>query len=173
MLIRKIEKPDNGAMAEIIQTVMTEFGAVGEGYSIEDAEVHEMFEAYSSPSSVYYIIEDNKRVIGGGGIAPLAGSAAKDAICELKKMYFLQEARGHGYGKLLGEMLLVDAARKGYRGYSRVIVEALEFYLAETEAKESGLRDLLDLRGSWSRREVTETRARIAEARANWENEEG
>lgn len=123
MLIRKIEKPDNGAMAEIIQTVMTEFGAVGEGYSIEDAEVHEMFEAYSSPSSVYYIIEDNKRVIGGGGIAPLAGSAAKDAICELKKMYFLQEARGHGYGKLLGEMLLVDAARKGYR---RIYIETLD-----------------------------------------------
>lgn len=123
MLIRKIEKPDNGVVADIIQTVMTEFGAVGEGYSIEDREVHEMYEAYSSPSSVYYVIEDNRKVIGGGGIAPLAGSAARDATCELKKMYFLEEARGNGYGKLLGEMLLVDAARKGFR---RIYIETLE-----------------------------------------------
>ena len=68
--------------------------------------------------------------------------------------------------------VLAVAARKGYRGYSKVIVEALEFYLAEKEAKESGLQDLLDLRGSWSRRDATETRARIAETRSHWETEE-
>ena len=123
MLIRKIEKPDNELIAQIIRAVMTEFGAVGPGYSIEDPEVDSMFETYSVPSSIYYILEEEKRVIGGGGIAPLAGSAAKDATCELKKMYFLDEARGKGYGKLLGEMLLVDAARKGYR---RVYIETLE-----------------------------------------------
>ena len=68
--------------------------------------------------------------------------------------------------------VMAVAARKGYRGYSKVIVEALEFYLAEKEAKESGLQDLLELRGSWNRRDATQTRARIAEARANWETEE-
>ena len=66
--------------------------------------------------------------------------------------------------------VLAVAARKGYRGYSKVIVEALEFYLAEKEAKESGLQALLDLRGTWSPRDATKTRARITEARANWES---
>jgi len=68
--------------------------------------------------------------------------------------------------------VMAVAARKGYRGYSRVIVEALEFYLAEKEAKESGLQALLDLRGTWSSRDASRSRERIAEARANWKNRE-
>ena len=35
-------------MARIIRDVMTEFGAVGDGYSIMDSEVNSMFEAYSA-----------------------------------------------------------------------------------------------------------------------------
>ena len=65
--------------------------------------------------------------------------------------------------------VLAVAARKGYRGYSKVIVEALEFYLAEKAAQESGLQELLNLRGTWSRQAASKTRNRIAEARANWE----
>ena len=61
------------------------------------------------------------------------------------------------------------AARKGYRGYSKVIVEALEFYLEEKDARESGLQDLLDSRGTWSGRDAADTRKRIDRARANWE----
>lgn len=68
--------------------------------------------------------------------------------------------------------VLAVAARKGYRGYSKVIVEALEFYLAEKEAKESGLHELLRLRGTWSRREADAIKARIVDSRANWESNE-
>ena len=64
--------------------------------------------------------------------------------------------------------VLAVAARKGYRGYSKVIEEALEFYLAETEAKESGLDRLLGLRGGWSKDEAREFRGRIKHARSNW-----
>ncbi len=64
--------------------------------------------------------------------------------------------------------VLAVAARKGYRGYSKVIEEALEFYLAEREAKESGLDGLLGLRGAWSKDEAKEFRGRIKHARANW-----
>jgi metal-responsive CopG/Arc/MetJ family transcriptional regulator len=61
------------------------------------------------------------------------------------------------------------AARKGYRGYSKVIIEALEFYLVEKESKETGFHDLLSLRGAWSKKEASEVRARIEEARTNWQ----
>ncbi len=64
--------------------------------------------------------------------------------------------------------VLAVAARKGYRGYSRVIVEALEFYLAEKEARESGLSKLLMLRGSWSEDEAKSVREGVKEARSNW-----
>jgi len=90
----------------------------------------------------------------------------------------------HAYAKLISMRATVElpdhlraavmavAARKGYRGYSKVIVEALEFYLAEKEAKESGLQDLLDLRSSWTSEQASRSRARIAESRANWESPE-
>lgn len=65
--------------------------------------------------------------------------------------------------------VMAVAARKGYRGYSRVIVEALEFYLEEKEARESGLQDLLEMRGTWSRQEAADTKRRIDKARSNWE----
>ena len=64
--------------------------------------------------------------------------------------------------------VLAIAARKGYRGYSKVIIEALEFYLAEKEAKDSGLSKLLSMRGSWSDDEAKGVRQGIKEARANW-----
>ncbi len=64
--------------------------------------------------------------------------------------------------------VLAIAARKGYRGYSRVIIEALEFYLAEKEAKESGLSKLLAMRGAWSEEEAADVRAGVDEARKNW-----
>lgn len=113
MLIRKIQQADNELVAEIIRAVMTEFGAVGSGFSIEDPEVDAMFEAYLGSKSVFYVLCDREQVVGCGGLAQLAG--ADEPICELKKMYFLPEARGKGLGTLLCETLLVDAARMGYK----------------------------------------------------------
>jgi putative acetyltransferase len=53
MHLRPIAVADNPAVAQIIRTVMTEFGAVGKGYSIEDPEVDAMYEAYQDPRSAY------------------------------------------------------------------------------------------------------------------------
>lgn len=64
--------------------------------------------------------------------------------------------------------LLAVAARKGYRGYSRVIAEALEFYLKEKEAAESGLDQVLALKGAWSSAQEGEARQRLKEVRRNW-----
>lgn len=121
MLIRRIQPADNAAVANVIRTVMTEFGAVGSGFSIEDPEVDAMFEAYAGPMAKFYVVEQGQRLHGCGGIAPLAG-ADRDT-CELKKMYFLPEVRGQGVGRLLAETLLRDAAGLGFR---RIYIETLE-----------------------------------------------
>lgn len=123
--IRPIEPRDEAAMASIIRTVMTEFGAVGEGYSINDAEVDEMYAAYSGPGAAYWVVERDGRVLGGAGFGPLAGGDA--VTCELKKMYLVGEARGLGLGRRLIELCL-DGARRA--GYARCYLETLEHMAA-------------------------------------------
>jgi putative acetyltransferase len=113
MEIRRIRPEDDAAVASIIRTVMPEFGAKGPGFAINDPEVDWMSRAYGGPRAVYYVIEDQGRVVGGGGIAPLEGGAAD--VCELRKMYFLPEARGKGAGKRLLAACLSSAKELGYR----------------------------------------------------------
>ena len=68
-----------------------------------------MFEAYQSNRSIYYVIEDNKKILGGAGINPLKGGNKN--ICELQKMYFHNSMRGKGYGSTMIDLCL-DFARK-------------------------------------------------------------
>ena len=91
---------------------MTSYGCIGDGYSIEDAEVDQMYQAYSDDRSIYYVVELNGTVVGGAGISHLAG--ADSTICELKKMYFLPEGRGYGLGRQLITQLVADARSMGY-----------------------------------------------------------
>jgi putative acetyltransferase len=92
---------------------MTEFGAVGEGYSIMDPEVSRMSAAYADDRSAYFVIVRRREVLGGGGIGPLAG--APDDTCELRKMYFLPELRGRGMGRRLLDVCLAEARARRYR----------------------------------------------------------
>lgn len=99
-------------MAEIIRQVMTEFGAVGEGYSIEDPEVDDMFGSYSADRAAFFIAERNGEVLGGAGVAHLEG--AKDDVCELRKMYVRPQARGLGLGRRLLDACLTSARELAY-----------------------------------------------------------
>lgn len=111
---RSIAPDDDAAVAALIRTVMPEFGAVGPGFAIEDPEVDHMSRAYDTPRAAYFVVVDaTGRVLGGGGLAPLAG--AEPSVCELRKMYFLPEARGHGMGERLLRHCLEVARGFGYR----------------------------------------------------------
>jgi len=100
-------------MAAIIREVMTEFGAVGPGYSINDPEVDHIYEAYREPGRCYLVVTAAGKVLGGAGIAPLEGANAP--ICELKKMYFRPALRGRGLATPLLQQLLVEARTEGYQ----------------------------------------------------------
>lgn len=113
LTIRPIEPGDDEAMANVIRAVMTEFGASGAGYSINDAEVDRMYQAYNGPRAAYFVVTDGERVLGGGGVARLEG--ADEGVCELKKMYFLAEARGAGMGRAMLERCLDLARALGFR----------------------------------------------------------
>jgi putative acetyltransferase len=118
--LRPIEPRDDATIANIIRTVMPEFGADGPGFAIHDAEVDTMSAAYSRPRAAYFVIEADGAVQGGAGIAPLDGGEAD--VCELRKMYFLPTLRGRGAGKAAIERCL-DAARAF--GFRRCYIETL------------------------------------------------
>lgn len=118
--IRPIHAEDDPRMAHIIRTVMPEFGACGSGFAINDPEVDWMSRAYSAPRSAYFVVERDGVVLGGGGVAPLEGSDAD--TCELRKMYFLPEARGLGAGAAMMARCL-EAAR-GF-GFASCYLETL------------------------------------------------
>jgi len=119
-LIRPIRPDDNAIVADVIRDVMTEFGAVGCNFSISDPEVDAMYEAYPAPAAAFFVVEQAGRVLGCGGMGPLAGGPAD--VCELRKMYFRPDIRGAGMGsRLLG--VILDAAREA--GYRRCYLETL------------------------------------------------
>lgn len=118
--IRPIAAADDAAMAAVIRTVMPEFGANGSGFAINDPEVDWMTRAYSAPRCAYFVVQVDAAVVGGGGVAPLEGGDA--ATCELRKMYFLPQARGHGAGAAMMRRCL-ESARSF--GFARCYLETL------------------------------------------------
>lgn len=114
-ILRPIREHDDAAVAALIRAVMTEHGASGAGFAIHDAEVDHMSRAYAGPRARYYVVERAGRVFGGAGFAQLAGTAAEQATCELRKMYFVADARGHGLGKALLALLLDEMRSAGFR----------------------------------------------------------
>ncbi|MDF1836565.1 MAG: GNAT family N-acetyltransferase [Planctomycetota bacterium] len=119
--IRPIRKDDNVSMARVIREVMTEFGAVGSGFSIEDPEVDDMHGAYSDSGHCFNVLVDTDGVVGGAGVAPLEGGP--HGICELRKMYVLPQGRGIGAGRELLQ-LCVDQARA--LGFEACYLETLD-----------------------------------------------
>ncbi|RZA12172.1 MAG: GNAT family N-acetyltransferase, partial [Lysobacteraceae bacterium] len=115
-----IQPADDAAMAAIIRSVMPEFGATGSGFAISDPEVDWMSRAYAEPRHAYFVVERDGVVLGGGGVAPLAGGDG--ATCELRKMYFLPGARGIGAGTAMMQRCL-EAARAA--GFARCYLETL------------------------------------------------
>ena len=113
MIIRRIHSADNPFMGEIIREVLIEFGANRPGFAWQDPELDHMSGAYTGKGLVYYVIENEGRVIGGGGIG--AFSCHLEKCCELQKMYLLPEARGKGWGEELIDKLLLEAKQMNYR----------------------------------------------------------
>jgi len=111
-IIRPIVLKDNPDIAKVIREVLIEFGVTKEGSTYTDTELDMMFETYNRPRSMYYIVEEDGVVLGGGGIAPLANYDGN--ACELQKMYFLKSTRGLGLGRTLLTKCLDNARALGY-----------------------------------------------------------
>ena len=123
--IREIQSEDNEQIAAVIREVFISDGYPKTGTAFADKQLDFMFEAYDKPRSAYFVIEENGKIIGGAGVAQLDNSS--ENICELQKMYFLQEARGKGIGFKMIQKCLEKAV--GF-GYAKCYLETLPEMLA-------------------------------------------
>ena len=64
-------------------------------------------------------------------------------------------------------ILLSLAAQRGLRGYSRVIEEALEYYIEHRLKNAAEKIDILKMKGSWKAGETKRIRANLNELREN------
>lgn len=110
--IREIKANDNHYVEKIIKSTFIEFKLPLKGTAYEDIETTQMFESYQNNGDIYFVIEENNNVLGGGGIKALKDN--RENICELQKMYFDPLIRGKGYGQLLIEKCLQFAKEFGY-----------------------------------------------------------
>ncbi|NVK53748.1 MAG: GNAT family N-acetyltransferase [Flavobacteriaceae bacterium] len=112
-IIREIQAKDNQQIATVIRDVLIEFDVPKVGTAYEDTATDEMYETYNKENAVYFVIEKDKRIIGGAGVSKLDNYDGN--ICEFQKMYFLPEARGIGLGSKLIDVCLQKAKEFGYK----------------------------------------------------------
>ncbi len=113
MRIREIQAEDNLQIESVIKSTFIELGLPLIGTAYEDIETTRMFESYQEEKSIYFVIEQQGVIKGGGGVKLL--SSLDDSICELQKMYFSIDLRGKGYGKKLLNKCLEAAQEMGYK----------------------------------------------------------
>tara|TARA_B100000902_G_scaffold247726_1_gene234412 strand:+ start:1558 stop:2052 length:495 start_codon:yes stop_codon:yes gene_type:complete len=107
-IIREIIESDNKELENVLSSVMIEFKVPKKGTALSDPELKRMSNAYNCSRSIYFVIKRGGKIFGGAGISPLKNS--KENICELQKMYFLNDARGIGLGKKMIK-ICIDTAR--------------------------------------------------------------
>lgn len=138
-VIRKVEKPDNEALAELIRATFTEFDAPKEGTVYSDPTTSDLYSLFRHENSVLWVGEMDGVVSGCCGIYPTEG--LPEECAELVKFYLSPSARGKGLGKSLMNQSIASAKEMGYEN---IYLESLpEFAKAVKMYENSGFR-LLD-----------------------------
>jgi putative acetyltransferase len=120
IIIRRIDRKDNAALARLIRSTLKEFGANHPGTVYYDESTDHLFEVFQTPRSIYYVAKLNNEIVGGGGIFPTEGLPPD--TCELVKMYTYPHVRGIGLGSTLIKKCL-DYAKEA--GYKKIYLESM------------------------------------------------
>lgn len=75
-----------------------------------DRELEDFPSVYAEPEGSFLVAKDGNRIVGCAGLKKL-----EDGICEMKRLYVLDEYKGQGIGKRLVSRILEEGAAKGYR----------------------------------------------------------
>ena len=166
--IRLLEPADVPALLSIIADSRAEYGIGERGVELLEPADRALYVTYQRQRSLYFVAVSGGEIVGGAGIAPLAG--ADPLTCELQRMYMRRDARGRGIGNALLEHCLKAARQLLFvRCYLETISQmqgALAFYARH------GFRDLESPLGStghehndrWLMRPLRATARAIAQA---------
>ena len=113
LIIREIALRDNIEIAQVIRDVLIEHNVPKVGTAYADPQLDCMFETYGHPRAIYFVVEQDGKIVGGAGVSQLENEA--EAICELQKMYFLPQTRRLGLGSQMMEKCLQSAKNFGYK----------------------------------------------------------
>ncbi|MBC8769444.1 GNAT family N-acetyltransferase [Arenibacter sp. BSSL-BM3] len=111
-IIREIQPGDNEEVARVIRKVLEDLGVPKVGTAYADKALDRMYGNYDVPRAAYFVAEENGRILGCAGIAQLENYDGN--VCELQKMYFLEEARGRGLGLKMINVCVNKAIEYGY-----------------------------------------------------------
>ncbi len=111
-IIREIRPEDNSNVAMVIRQVLIDIGVPKVGTAYADKALDFMYENYDVPKATYFVVEDQGEIIGCAGVAQLDNFEGN--VCELQKMYFLEEARGRGLGSKMMKICINKAKEYGF-----------------------------------------------------------
>lgn len=117
---RKIDERDNKEIAELIRSIFREFKIDKPGTVYFDPTTDDLFTLFQRPGSIYWIAEEDGKIIGGCGIYSTPG--LPEGCAELVKLYLSATRRGKGIGRNLLEKSIETAKNMGYR---QVYLESL------------------------------------------------
>jgi putative acetyltransferase len=127
-LIRPWEKGDRNLAAEVIGSVLGEYGLTWEPNGA-DRDVLQVEEYYLATGGEFWVIEHQSKVVGTGAYYPI--KRGKNAV-EIRKMYLLPSARGVGLGKNLLQQLETAVVSRGFQEIwietASALVEAVKLY---------------------------------------------
>ena len=133
IILRQIQEKDNVPLAELIRSVFREFRIDKPETVYDDPTTDALFELFQTEKSVYWVAEENSKLLGGCGIYPTNG--LPEGCVELVKFYIAPDSRGEGVGQLLLQLNINTA--KGFN-YSQLYLESFP-ELARVVGMYSGL----------------------------------
>lgn len=135
-IIRPIKKEDNVQVAAVVRKVLVDLGVPKVGTAYADVALDAMYEHYNRPKAQYFVVAIGDRIIGCAGIAQLDNYEGN--VCELQKMYFLEEARGRGIGS---EMMTTCLEQARVFCFDQCYLETMPYMEAAQKLyKRSGFR---------------------------------
>ena len=115
-LIAPIQADQTAAAKEVVRTVWQEVFANHSAVARRTyqnpqalADLDDIEREYESGGGIFVVVLERGDVVGTGGIRRLESD-----IGELRRMFLLEQCRGLGVGRLVGEHLLGHARRQGF-----------------------------------------------------------
>lgn len=109
--VRAATVSDEPAVKSVVNAVLQEFSIDPGPPGQQDADLDDLAGWYPPPRGLFEVIEDDAgNIVGCGGVHPL-----DEWSCELRKLYFLPQLRGHGIGSAMLDRFVKFASQAGFQ----------------------------------------------------------